>query len=81
MYRVRFIIQRPGYRKRYLSGFYIPRQEGMPVSEMKRECTEFIRSRLQKEDARFLDFTMELTVFRRVNVDFIYQAESSPGLR
>lgn len=53
----------------------------MPVAEMKRECTEFIRNRLQKEDARFLDFTMELTVFRRVNVDFIYQAESSPGLR
>ena len=49
-------------------------------AEMKRECTEFIRRRLQKEDARFLDFTMELTVFRRVNVDFIYQAESSPGL-
>lgn len=81
MYRVQFIIQRPGYRKRYLSGFYIPRQEGMSVSEMKRECAEFIRDRLQKEDARFLDFTMELTVFRRVNVDFIYQTETSPGLR
>lgn len=78
MYRVQFIIQRPGYRKRYLSGFYIPRQEGMPVAEMKRECTEFIRTRLQKEDARFLDFTMELTVFRRVHVDFIYQATPAP---
>jgi hypothetical protein len=52
----------------------------MPVAEMKRECTEFIRNRLQMEDARFLDFTMELIVFRRVNVDFIYQAGSSPGL-
>ncbi len=81
MYRVQFIIQRPGYRKQYLSGFYIPRQEGMSVSEMKRECTEFIRDRLQKEDVRFLDFTMELTVFRHVNVDFICQADSSPGLR
>lgn len=78
MYRVQFIIQRPGYRKRYLSGFYIPRQEGIPVAEMKRECTEFIRSRLQKEDARFLDFTMEMTVFRRVNVDFIYQVTPAP---
>ena len=80
MYRVQFIIQRPGYRKRYLSGFYFPQAEGMPVAEMKRECTEFIRNRLQMGDARFMDFTMELTVFRRVNVDFIYQAGSSPGL-
>lgn len=81
MYRVQFIIQRSGYRKRSLSGFYIPQREGMPVAEMKRECTEFIRNRLQEEDARFLDFAMELTVFRRVNVDFICQAEPSPDLR
>lgn len=78
MYRVQFIIQRPGYRKRYLSGFYIPSKEDMPIPEMKQECTEFIRKRLQREDSRFMDFTMELTVFRRMKVDFIYQATPNP---
>lgn len=72
MYRVQFIIQRPGYRKRYLSGFYIPRQEGMPVAEMKRECTEFIRSQLEERDSTFHQFNIELTIFKRLRTDFLY---------
>lgn len=72
MYRVQFIIQRPGYRKRYLSGFYIPRQEGIPVAEMKRECTEFIRRQLEERDPTFHQFNIELTIFKRLRTDFLY---------
>lgn len=71
MYRVQFIIQRPGYRKRYLSGFYIPRQEGMPVAEMKRECTEFIRNQLEERDPTFHQFNIEPTIFKRLRTDFL----------
>ena len=74
MYRVQCIIQRPGYRKRYLSGFYIPRQEGIPVSEMKQDCMNFICRQLEEHDPAFLQFNIELTIFRRMRTDFLYNA-------
>lgn len=74
MYRVRFIIQRPGYRKRYLSGIYIPRQEGMPVAEMKRECEKELLSNLEKQNPEYREFDIRITCFSYLKTDFFYDS-------
>lgn len=78
MYRVRFVIQRAGYRKQYLEGIYIPPSAPiLYVAEMKRLCTEFIRARLEEQDPSFRDFTIECVLFKRLRIDFLCGSEKS----
>ena len=49
MYRVRFILQRPGYRKCYLEGLYRPRGN-LSVNAMRKACQEELRQYLEAQD-------------------------------
>lgn len=74
MYRVRFVLQRPRYRTRYVEGIYIPPKSPIPISEMKRDCTIFVRRQLEERDPDFRRFNIELIIFKRLRTDFLYNA-------
>lgn len=74
MYRVRVVLQRAGYRKRCLSGFYIPPREGLPVAEMKSDCEKELRRRLEMQNASYGEFDIRLTGFSYVKTDFFYDS-------
>lgn len=74
MYKVQFSIQRSGYRKRRIEGIYIPPDPPLSVPEMKRDCTEFVRRRLEERDPAFRQFNIDLTIFKRLRTDFLCNA-------
>lgn len=76
MYRVCFVLQRPGYRKRYIEGLYRPRGD-LTIDEMKRACREDIRRHLEARNSEYGQFDIELTRFCRLRVDFLLNVEFS----
>lgn len=70
MYRVRFILQRPGYRKRYLEGHYRPRGN-LSVDAMRKACQEELRQYLEAQDPEYRKFDIKLTYFNRLRIDFL----------
>lgn len=41
---------------------------------MKRDCTEFVRRRLEERDPAFRQFNIELAIFKRLRTDFLCDA-------
>lgn len=70
MYRVRFILQRPGYRKCYLEGLYRPRGN-LSVNAMRKACQEELRQYLEAQDSEYRKFDIKLTYFNRLRIDFL----------
>lgn len=70
MYRVRFILQRPGYRKCYLEGLYRPRGN-LSVNAMRKACQEELRQYLEAQDLEYRKFDIKLTYFNRLRIDFL----------
>ena len=70
MYRVRFILQRPGYRKCYLEGLYRPRGN-LSVNAMRKACQEELRQSLEAQDPEYRKFDIKLTYFNRLRIDFL----------
>lgn len=70
MYRVRFILQRPGYRKCYLEGLYRPRGN-LSVNAMRKACQEELRQYLEAQDQEYRKFDIKLTYFNRLRIDFL----------
>ena len=70
MYRVRFILQRPGYRKCYLEGLYRPRGN-LSVNAMRKACQEELRQYLEVQDPEYRKFDIKLTYFNRLRIDFL----------
>ncbi len=70
MYRVRFILQRPGYRKCYLEGLYRPRGN-LSVNAMRKACQEALRQYLEAQDPEYRKFDIKLTYFNRLRIDFL----------
>ena len=70
MYRVRFILQRPGYRKCYLEGLYRPRGN-LSVNAMRKACHEELRQYLEAQDPEYRKFDIKLTYFNRLRIDFL----------
>lgn len=70
MYRVRFILQRPGYRKCYLEGLYRPRGN-LSVNAMRKACQEELRQYLEAQDPEYRKFDIKLTYFNRLRIDFL----------
>ena len=78
IYKVQFQIHRKGYRKLRLEGLYVPDPgRGMPVPDMKRDVTGFIKRQLSGRNKEFENFQVELTVFKKLRTDFMYHPESS----
>ena len=78
MYRVRFVLQRPGYRKRYIEGIYRPRGD-LTVDAMKRACREDLRRHLEAKNPEYGQFDIELTCFSRLRIDFLLNVEFFPN--
>lgn len=70
MYRVRFILQRPGYRKCYLEGLYRPRGN-LSVNAMRKACQEELQQYLEAQDPEYRKFDIKLTYFNRLRIDFL----------
>lgn len=74
MYKIRFILQRPGYRKRYLEGLYRPR-ESLSVDEMRKACQEELRQYLETQNPEYSKFDIKLTYFSRIRIDFLLNVQ------
>ena len=68
MYRVRFILQRPGYRICYLEGLYRPRGN-LSVNAMRKACQEELRQYLEAQDPEYRKFDIKLTYFNRLRIE------------
>lgn len=73
IYKAQFVLQKSGYKKRRLEGVcQFPDDCGKSVTEMKREATEFVRSRLIERNPVFEGFNIEITMFKKLKTDFMY---------
>lgn len=73
MYKVQFLLQKSGYKKRRLEGICQFSDDcEKSVTEMKREATEFVRNKLIERNPFFEKFTIEMTMFKKLKTDFMY---------
>lgn len=77
MYKVCFVLQRQGYRTRYIEGLYRPRGD-LTVDAMKRACQEDLRRHLEARNPEYGKFDIELTRFTHLRIDFLLNVEFSP---
>lgn len=71
IYKVQFKVFMRGCRKLTLEGLYLP-ESGMSAPDMKRDVTAFMRRELETRDEKFKRFEIELTIFKRLKTDFLY---------
>lgn len=76
MYKVQIAADRKEYRKQYFDGIYIPPEPPPPIPEMKRRCLAYMRHRLEASDPAFRECKIEISVFRKIRTDFVFDESS-----
>lgn len=78
MYKVQIEATRPGYKRLRLEGVYIPsKNPGLSVPEMKKEVLSFMRRKLIERNQSFETFKLDITVFKKLKTDFLYNPGNS----
>ncbi len=74
MYKVRLSISKPGFQKKYLDGIYVPAAKKMKILDMQNDCIRYIKLQLIKANPDFESVDIEVTTFKKIKTQFIYNA-------